>query len=129
RVPVDSCIAAAAIAAQQHLAEILEVGIAAIGEVADRGAHDLRVLGAGKGEKLIDLMAANVAQDAAMLIAPEEPGWAQVPVQPVRAKSDGLHDAADRAERDKLESARNDRRLEPPVADRPETRRLGDGSA
>src|SRR5215471_14827538 len=129
RIPVDPCIAAAAVAPQQHLAEILEVGIAAVGEVADRSAHDLRVLGAGKGEELIDLMAADIAQDSAILVAPEEPGWAQVPVEPVRAKSDGLHDAADRADRYKLESPRNDRRLEPSVAYRPEPRRLSDNPA
>src|SRR6202040_3868206 len=110
---------AAFIAAQQHLAEILEAGVARIGKVADRGADDLGVVRAGESEKLVDLVAADIGEDSAAFVALEEPGWAQVAVEPGRAEGHGLHHAADRARRDKLERAGNRRRLEAPVARRP----------
>ena len=53
-------------------------------------------------EELVDLVRADVGQDAATLGRIEEPGGAQVAVEPVRAEAHGLDDAADRARPDQL---------------------------
>ena len=67
RVPVDADVAVAAVAAQQDLAEVLELGLVRIGVVGDRARDDLGVVGAGEVEELIDLVRADVGQDAAAL--------------------------------------------------------------
>src|SRR6478735_6890522 len=80
REPVDADVIRRTVVAEQvGLAEILEVGLVLVCVVADRGVHDRGVGGAGIGEKLLELVRADVAQDAAELVLLVEP------VRPARA--------------------------------------------
>ena len=83
-VPVDPDVAVGLFAAEQDLAEVLELGLIRIGVVGDRARHDLGGVGAGEVEELVDLVRADIDQDAAGIGAPEEPVGAQVAIEPVR---------------------------------------------
>ena len=85
----------AAAAAQEHIAEVLELGRLGMGEVPDLARHDLGLGGTREEQELLDLMRADIAQDAAILGALVEPGRAWVVAQTVRAGPDRLDDAAD----------------------------------
>src|SRR5260221_2473735 len=96
RVPVDADIAGAAIAAQHHLAEILELGLFRIGVVGDMRRYHLGLGRAGVMEELVGLVGGDVDQDAAIAGTLVEPVRARVEAEPVRPEPDRLHDAADR---------------------------------
>nr|WP_317954553.1 hypothetical protein [Paenibacillus chitinolyticus] len=57
---------------------------------------------AGKEQELFDLMAADIAQDAAVLGPLEEPAGTRSGAQPVRAETEHLHDAPDCSIADEL---------------------------
>ena len=73
REPVEPDIAEAAIAAQHHVAEVLEVRMLRMTHVGDLRLGDLGLGRAGVVEELIDLVRADVAEDAAVLHRVPEP--------------------------------------------------------
>ena len=93
--PVHPHIAPGTLAAQHDFAKIFEAGRRQFGETAGRAADHFGVFRPGENQKLVDLVGADVAQDAAMRVRFEEPGRADRAVQAVRRQIDGLHDAAD----------------------------------
>ena len=93
--PVHPHIAPGTLAAQHDLTKIFEAGRRQFGETAGRAADHLGVFRPGENQELVDLVGADVAQDAAMRVLLEEPGRADRAVQAVRRQIDGLHDAAD----------------------------------
>ncbi len=97
REPVDADVAGAAVAAQQHFAEVFELRRVRVGVVGDVRGHDLGARRAGEVQELVALVRGDVAQDAAVALALEEPVRPRVVAQRVRAEAHGLHDAADRA--------------------------------
>ncbi len=96
REPVDAHVSGAAIAAQHHVAEVLEPRVLRVIEVPDLRGHDVGARRAGEEEELIGLVRADVAEDAAVALALEEPRRTRLEVGPVRSQADRLHDAADR---------------------------------
>ena len=93
--PVHPDITPGTLAAQHDFAEILEAGRRQFGETSDGAADHFGVFRPGENQKLVDLVGADVAQDAAVGVRFEEPGRADRLVQPVRRQIDRLHDAAD----------------------------------
>ena len=98
REPVHAQVAArAAVADERGFAEILELGFVGIGVVGDRGGEDGGVGRARVEKKLLDLVAADVAEDAAVARPLEEPRGTTGLAEPVRRKTHHLKHAADRA--------------------------------
>ena len=96
--PVDADVVGGAVVAQERcLAKIIEAGRVVIGKVADGGMNDSGVPRAAVEQELFELVAADVAEDAAVLDPVEEPGGARRLAQPVGAEAKDLDDAADRA--------------------------------
>ena len=71
--PVDPDKATRAVAPQQDLAEILELGQVRRPEMADAGGCDLGILRAGEMQELVDLMRGDIGEDAAEIPPVEEP--------------------------------------------------------
>src|SRR5690242_10417386 len=97
RVPVNAEITLGSIAAQEHFAEILKFWIGRVCEVSNCGGDNLGISRSGEGQKLLDLVAGDVAQHAAIPVALEEPRGPKPSVEPVRTKAYGLNNAADGA--------------------------------
>src|SRR6202012_4749312 len=75
RAPVQPDIAEALVALEHHVAEILKVRMTRMAHIGDLRCHHLRAGRAGVEEKLVDLVRADIAQDAAELhILPEPAG-------------------------------------------------------
>src|SRR5207244_3041144 len=98
REPVDANVVRGTVIAQQRrLAEVLELGLVGIRVVANRRLRDRRVRRAGVGEELLELVAADVAEDAAEFRFLEKPGGTVGLAEPVRPEADDLDHAPDRA--------------------------------
>ncbi len=101
-----------------------------VGEVADRRQRDRGGLGAGEEQELVDLVAADIAEDPAIARRVEEPVGPQMSVQPVRPHAERLHHGADRAGADQLGSAGDGADLEAlGITDRPYPPGFGDDPA
>src|SRR5690606_26225036 len=72
REPVDADVPRAAIAAHQHVAEILEIGVLRVVQIADLRGDDLGLCRSGEEEELVGLVRCDVAQDAAVAGTVEE---------------------------------------------------------
>src|ERR1700734_3138703 len=71
--PVQANVSQAAVAAQHHIAEILEAGAIRMVDVGNLGSDHFGLGRSGVIEKLIDLMRPNVAQDSAVQVGIPEP--------------------------------------------------------
>lgn len=97
REPVDAEIHSRAVVADERaVAEVFELGMVRVIVVGDFARLDGRVFAAGVGEELFDLVAADVAEDAAVLLVVVEPvgaffGWPQA----VRAEAGDLDNTSD----------------------------------
>jgi hypothetical protein len=78
------------IAAQGDFAEILQARIVGIGVIGNAGQRDLGIGRPGEKQELVDLVAGDIGQDAAIGVPVEEPVRPRVPVQPVRPDPQGL---------------------------------------
>src|SRR5262249_47789090 len=96
-VPVDAHVALGVSAAQQYVAIGIQARVIWIGEVANRRSDDVCVGRACEREMLLDLVTADIAQNATIPITLKEPSWTQVPIEAVGPKPHGLHDPADGA--------------------------------
>jgi len=75
--PIDADVVGRAVVADERsLAEVFEFGVIGIGVIGDGGLGDGGVGGAGKVEELFELVAADVAEDAAEFLAFKKPGRA-----------------------------------------------------
>src|SRR5580692_12020292 len=84
--PVDTHISRDAGRAQQHVAEILQLGMVRICPVGyGRGCH-FGILRTGEEEELLDLMRSDISEDTAITLALEEPTGSGSSVDAVRAK-------------------------------------------
>ena len=72
--PVEADVAETAISTEHHVAEVLEFGVLRMVDIGDLRGDDVGLGGAGVVEELIDLMGADVAEDAAVK------GWVPEPV-------------------------------------------------
>src|ERR1017187_2634093 len=72
REPVEAHVAEAGVAAEHHVAEVLEFGVIFVADVGDLGRDDLRLSGAGVEEELIDLVGADVAENATVFLGVPE---------------------------------------------------------
>ena len=81
--------------------------------VCNLGVHDPGILRAGVEQELLDLVAADVAQDAAVLFLFKEPGRARGRAQAVRPHADDLHHAADGSGLDELAGVNGAFHLQP----------------
>ena len=90
REPVDADVAVRPVGPQHHLAEVLEAGTVGHRGVLGQRMDDLGGLGPGEVEELVDLVAGDVAEDAAVAFAPEEPLGPGPEVLLVRPKPHGL---------------------------------------
>ena len=125
REPVDADVAGAAVAAQHHVAEVLEPGVLRVVDVAHLRGHDLGSGRAGEEEELVELVRGDVAEDAAVALLLEEPGGPGLRVHPVRPEADGLDDLADGAGLHQLARLHRGPVLEPlAVDDRVDAARL-----
>ena len=97
REPVDANEPGRIVGSQQDLPKILEFRRFGMIEIGDVARHDLGLLGSGEEQKLLDLMRADVAQNAAGPLAAIEPVRARVVADLVRPEADRLQHAADRA--------------------------------
>src|SRR5262245_62138264 len=95
REPVHSDIAGAAVAAQHHVAEILEFGMLRVIHVADLRRDHFGLRGIREEEKLIELVRRDVADYAAEILLVPEPRRTRARVDAMRAETDGLDDFAD----------------------------------
>ena len=76
--PIDANVIRRPVVAQERgLAEILELGLVGVGVVGDRRLGDGGVGRPGEREKLLELVAADVAEDAAVFRFFEKPGRAR----------------------------------------------------
>ena len=82
--------------------EVLEFRRLRIREVADGGVHDGRIGRVRIGQERLALVAPDVAEDAAVLGALEEPGGAVGLAEAVGSEADDLDDAADGAAGDEV---------------------------
>src|SRR5687768_108711 len=90
REPVHTDIAGPAVAAQHHVAEILEFRMLRVVHVADLSGHYFGARGIGEEEKLIELVRGDVADNAAEIFSIPEPGRARIWVDAMRPQADGL---------------------------------------
>ena len=97
REPVDPDIAGRPRRTDVEVADVLKARILGVGAVGDGRRDDLGVERVGEEQELLDLVAADVAEDAAVLLALEEVGRALVVVERVRPEADGVDDLADGA--------------------------------
>ena len=97
--PVDPEVArSAVIAGQRHVAKVVELGVIGVVVVGNLAADNFCVLRSGVVENLLDLVAADIAEDAAVLGAAVEPVRPLVRgPQAVRPHADDLQDPADSA--------------------------------
>ncbi len=94
--PVDPDVAGGVGAAQQRLAEILQLRRARIAAVGHRGRDDLDIERAGEEQELLELVRGDVGQDAAIAGPLEEPVRPRLGVEAVRPEPDGVDHLADR---------------------------------
>ena len=73
REPVDADVAGGALRAQQHVAEILELRPVRMVEIGDVARRHFGLFAAGEEQELLDLVRADVAEDAAGALAAPEP--------------------------------------------------------
>ena len=106
-MPIDPHITRTAVAAQHHVAEILELRPVGHRHIASLRRHHAGFGRSGIKEDLVRLMATDIDQDTAVARGIPEPGRTAWRIQPVRGKVDGLEHLADRARLDQL--ARADR--------------------
>ena len=81
--------------------------------IGDGGVDDLRLAGAGVVQELLELMAADVGEDAARLFARPEPIGPAGRRAAVRPETDHLHHAADGAALDELPGAHGALHVQP----------------
>ena len=94
RVPVDADIAPSAIATQKQFTKVLQFRVDRVREIPYRRCDDVGISRSGKGQKLLDLVAGDVAQHAAIPVTLEEPCRPKLSVEPVRTKPYSLNNAA-----------------------------------
>ena len=82
--PVHPEVACGAVVRDEGgVAKVVQLGSIGVVVVGDFGVDHLGVLGAGVEQELLNLVAANVTEDAAVLLLLKEPGGAGGGVQPV----------------------------------------------
>jgi hypothetical protein len=105
REPVEAHITEAAVAAQDHVAEVLKAGMIGMAHVGDLRLDNFGVFRSRVEEELVDLVRADVAEDAAVLVGVPEPLGAAgsaacvaMPLNDLMGRNvDGLNDFADGA--------------------------------
>ena len=98
--PVQPDVTGAAVAAEHHVAEVLELGLVLVRHVAGLRRDDVGLRRARVEEELIDLVRADVDEDPAVARLVPEPLGARTAgdiADAVRREVDGLDDAANRA--------------------------------
>src|SRR5215218_3795441 len=103
-VPVDADVALGGLAAQQHLPEVLHLGVVGMRVVGHGARHHLGGRAAGEPQELVDLMTGDVGDDPAEPIMVVEPVRAASAARQmggvsfaVGAKPQGLHNLTDSA--------------------------------
>ena len=130
REPVDADIAGGTVGGQHHLAEVLQFGRVGIVEIGDLARYHFCLGAAGEEQELLDLMRADVAQDAAVAGLLIEPVRPLVVADAVRSETDGRDNAADGAGLDQVGGGDGRRlRVVLGIADREDAAGLGLGAA
>jgi hypothetical protein len=94
--PVDPAVAGGAVGEHDvDVAEVLQARVVLVRVVGDAGRGDRRVVAAAVEEHLLELVAADVAEDAAVGVPVEEPVGSGASVHPVRAHPHDRDDTAD----------------------------------
>ncbi len=94
--PIDAeMVGGAVIREEGGFAIVFELGVLGVAVIGGEGVGDAGILGAAVEEELLDLVAADVAEDAAVLGALEEPLGATGGAQAVGAEAEDLDHASD----------------------------------
>src|SRR5215207_3977942 len=96
-MPVDAEPADAPVALKRGLAIVLELRVVGVAKVASGRRHNRRRLGSGEEQELLDLVGADIADDAAGDLAVGEPSRPARHAWRVRPEPGGLDHAANGA--------------------------------
>jgi xylonate dehydratase len=119
REPVDAEVSRSAVALHHRVAEIFELSVFGVLEVADLRGNDFRAGRLREEQELVELVRSDVAEDPAVPRRIPEPRRALRRMNAMRPESNRLHDVTDRAGLHELTRLHRRRVLEPfAVADR-----------